>query len=320
MTVAPPPSLGFAAAWADDPRTTWSGTPWSLLSSLRERTTVVDLGVHPSRLRRTVAKAMHTRRWHGRFITTYKHSQNWQDSLERSIQRALGVEAVDAVLQIGDLGVLDRPFFLYQDLSYDAVLDAFDDDEGQALHFPGISRAELNRCRERQRSVYDAADGLLTMSQWLADRLVASGLPAGKVHIVPPGIESAVSPTDVVSSSRLHGPRRRMLFIGRDFHTKAGDLVVAAHSRLRSQMDPDLTLTVAGPEQWPLAGDLPAGVDFLGPVSRERAGELYRSHDLLVMPSRLEGFGKVFAEAKCAGLPAVARRASTRCLSSSRTA
>jgi glycosyltransferase involved in cell wall biosynthesis len=309
MTRAGGPRLGFAAMWAPRPETTWSGTPWSLLLKLRERTDVSDLGFHPSPARRTACKAAYTRRHQGRFVTTYKQSATWQDMAERAVRASARDTTLDAIIEIGDIAVVDRPFLLYQDLSYDAVLDAFDDGVGAALHFPGLSRAELQRCRERQHEIYDAAVGILTMSQWLAHRLVASGVPAGKIHVVPPGIEAPVGGVDGGPPSTPQGPRRRLLFVGRDFHTKAGDLVVAACSRLRAEFDPLLTLTVAGPVTWPMAGPIPAGVDWLGPVSTARIGELYRTHDLLVMPSRLEGFGKVFAEARCAGLPAIARRA-----------
>ncbi len=307
------PVLGFAATWAPRPETTWSGTPWSLLQALRDRTEVLDLGVHASRARRAAFKAAYLRRQDGRFVTTYKHAARYRQWIEASLRRSVASRPIDAVIEIGDLAVLDRPFLLYQDLCYDAVLDAFDDDAGAALHFPGLSRDDLRRGRDRQLQVYDAASGIMTMSRWLADRLVLAGVTPSKIHVVPPGIEA---PTEAFSPAagtavhdRLHGPRRRLLFVGRDFHTKAGDVVVAAFARLRATFDPTLTLTVAGPATWPLAGAVPDGVTFLGPVAAATVGELYRTHDLLVMPSRLEGFGKVFAEARCAGLPAIGRRA-----------
>jgi len=178
------PVLGFAATWAPQPETTWSGTPWSLLQALRDRTEVIDLGVHPSRARRAAFKGAYVRRQGGRFVTTYKHAPRYRAWIETSLRRAVADRPVDAVIEIGDLAVLDRPFLLYQDLCYDAVLDAFDDDVGAALHFPGLSRDDLERGRDRQLQVYDAASGILTMSRWLADRLVVAGVAPAKIHVV----------------------------------------------------------------------------------------------------------------------------------------
>lgn len=302
------PLLGYAALWAEQPEKTWSGTSWSLMQALRDHTDVVDLGVHPSRARRSVAKARYLGRHGGRFVTTYRHEPAWKAWVERSVQASVRAHPVDAVVEIGDLASVERPYFLYQDLSYDSVLDAFDDETGGTPHFPGVSRDDLLRNRDRQHRLYRSAAGVMTMSRWLADRLVTEGVPAEKVHVVPPGIEMPPAPLDG-GASVPEAPRRRLLFVGRDFHTKAGDVVVAAFQHLRATHDPGLTLTVAGPVAWPLPGDVPDGVTWLGAVSGERVAELFRTHDLLVMPSRLEGFGKVFAEARCAGLPAIGRMA-----------
>lgn len=103
------------------------------------------------------------------------------------------------------------------------------------------------------------------------------------------------------------GPRHRLLFVGRDLLGKGGDLVLAALAILRREVNPAITLTVAGPAEWPLPGEVPDGVAFLGLRPPDEVARLYDEHDLFVMPSRLEGFGIVFAEALARGLPCIGR-------------
>jgi glycosyltransferase involved in cell wall biosynthesis len=134
-----------------------------------------------------------------------------------------------------------------------------------------------------------------------------------KVRVVHPGATAAQHLSAPVLAAarerRLSGPRRRLLFVGKDFHAKAGDTVVAALGILRREYDPGITLTVVGPDTWPLAIGIPDGVEFLGRLPVSAVGELYDSHDLFVLPSRFEGFGISFVEALAHGVPCVGRRA-----------
>lgn len=66
---------------------------------------------------------------------------------------------------------------------------------------------------------------------------------------------------------------------------------------------PDANLILAG--SWQLAEakrrELPAGTEFLGPVSRTRLKEIYRVADVLVLPTYFEGRALVVGEAMAAG-------------------
>jgi len=93
------------------------------------------------------------------------------------------------------------------------------------------------------------------------------------------------------------------------FYTKGLDLIADAVTVLRREYDPEITLTLAGTEQWPLAGGPPEGVNLVGVVSSAEVTRLYETHDLFVLPSRRDAFGLVFTEALAWGLPVVARNA-----------
>jgi glycosyltransferase involved in cell wall biosynthesis len=266
---------------------------------------VADLGVTWPEPARLGLKALAAHRSEGRWRSNWKHHAVTRALIGTRLRAAERRIHPDVVLQIGDLARTRAPFLLYQDLSIDLVLERIEHDTGYAPHFPGLDAAALARRRAQQREIYRAAAGVLAMSHWLGDHLVrVTGLPAERVHVVNPGAN--VLP-DRAAPPVGQRPRRRLLLVGKDFHTKAGDVVVAALALLRRDVDPEITLTVAGPRAWPLPGEVPDGVRFLGPVPVTELSELYFGHDLMVMPSRFEGFGIAFAEALAHGLPCVAR-------------
>lgn len=300
--------LGFACAWDPRPEPTWSYTPWRLRAALRDRTDVVDLGMSYPDAVRLPLKALHARRVGGRWVSMWKHSRWARDYTTRTLRGAERATPCDVVLEIQDLATLRTPYLVYQDLSYDVLLEELDT-HGRLVHFPSLTRSDAQRLRDRQHRIYADAAGVLAMSTWFAEHLVrVSGVPADRVHVVHPGASaSATSDSDHATPSRDR--RQRLLLVGKDFHTKAGEQVVAALALLRADVDPDMTLTVVGPATWPMPGEPPAGVRFLGRLPIERVRELYASHDLFVMPSRFEGFGIALVEALSHGLPAIGRQA-----------
>jgi glycosyltransferase involved in cell wall biosynthesis len=317
-------ALAFGCLWDEIPETTWSSTPWSLRAALREQADIIDVGVEVAPSVRFALKALHARRYAGRLTSTWEYARLTDAYVERSLCRQLAdvvaSHGCDAALTIQDMSALPVPFFMYQDLSYDALIAAKERLD-QRAGLLSISPATVARRRERQLAIYEQASGIMAMSRWFARSLVEqTGVAAKKVHVVHPGITGlAAPPHDEARAGEPdhgrapHSPepgrRGRLLFVGRDFYRKGGDIVVEALAILRRDFDPEVVLTIVGPRTWPLPDDPPPGVRFLGRRPAAEVTELYASHDLFVMPSRFEPFGLVFAEAISHGLPCVARDA-----------
>lgn len=302
--------IGFACAWGREPERTWSGTPWGLRNALRRQAEVVDLGVEYSTTR-ALLNLLYVRRRHGQWASVYRWSSFKYRMLEKKLQASLRKVSVDAVVEISDLAWLDVPFYPYKDLTFAVLKEYYDPVLGGPGGFKGINLDDIKRREEHQHRLWESAAGIFAMSEWIADALVeSSGVPRNKVFVVYAGLNSFEETTEDYAELEASVTRRepaKLLFVGRAFFRKGGDTVLEALTQLRREYLPNLQLTVVGPDKWPLDGDVPEGVVFLGSRSPTEVARLYREHDLFVMPSRFEPFGIVFIEALAHGLPVVAR-------------
>ena len=313
------PRIGYGCLWEPVRDRTWSGSAWHLREAMLPLCDTVDIGVQLPSLTRTALKAIHTRYRGGRFTTSWCYSRLTDAYMLRAFRRGISENSkqrrIDAVLMIDALAAVPEPFFVYYDSSWDALISSADSPERYAA-LRLITPANMRRRREMQLSVYERATGVIAESHWLRRSLIEqSGISPAKVHVAPPAIVAGKSEGGEARPLRQReAPRRKLLFVGRqyevtDFYRKGGDLVVAALGILRRDYDPQITLTMVGMEKWPLPGEPPEGVNFRGVLSPDEVGKLYDSHDLFVMPSRMEPFGLVFVEALSRGMPCVARNA-----------
>jgi glycosyltransferase involved in cell wall biosynthesis len=211
------------------------------------------------------------------------------------------------VLAVGDTEPrLRTPTFFYQDMGFGAALENFDRFGSNMPNLLKASRRRLNQLASEQAGLYATSTGIFTMGTWFARWLVErGGLPPKKVHAIGGGLNAIPSRQRQVSEG---APRQRLLFVGKDFFRKGGDIVVDAVARLRRAGE-SFTLSIVGPSRWPLEGALPPWIDFRGSMAPSAIAEMWGQHDLLVVPSWFEAYGLVFLEARAAGLPCVARRA-----------
>jgi glycosyltransferase involved in cell wall biosynthesis len=102
----------------------------------------------------------------------------------------------------------------------------------------------------------------------------------------------------------------RLIYLGRIDDAAKG---VFWLPQILDQSPPGTTLTIAGdgpdlPELRKQCGRTVRPIVFLGPVRPEQVRSLLVEHDVLIMPSRFEGFGLTLVEAMAAGCVPVATR------------
>jgi glycosyltransferase involved in cell wall biosynthesis len=138
------------------------------------------------------------------------------------------------------------------------------------------------------------------LSRYMREELVAAGVPAAQVHVVPPFVEK---PREEARASGAPC----VLFVGRLVEAKGVRDAVAAW-RL-SGVDLPLVFAGTGPLRQELEALAQAGerVEVLGWVAHEEMPALYARARALVMPSRWqEPFGVAGLEALVHGVPVAA--------------
>ncbi|MCU0427460.1 MAG: glycosyltransferase family 4 protein [Candidatus Kapabacteria bacterium] len=319
--------LGFACVWDAEPAKTWSGTPSHLLQALesQRQTSVhnVNCALAPSHKRLFQALGMGFQG--GKRVSRYRFLPSYIRAVEKQCEREVRrvqqqqqarrnvqSSSIDAMLQIGDIAALqDIPTFTYQDVAVHYLLQSLRQKGKPVPMFAQYREKELVRRWERQARYYAECAGIFTMSDWLKNYLVTNNLaPADKIHTVHAGTN--VPPmADKTLFNKASSEKKTILFVGRDFERKGGDVVVQAFIRLQRQFPQSVRLVIAGPQRWENCATglaaVPEGIEFLGDADYSTLRGYFSTADVFCMPSRFEAFGIVFVEALSNGVPCIGR-------------
>lgn len=173
-----------------------------------------------------------------------------------------------------------------------------------------LTRKPLGRTRAR---LLARLAWFVALSAEARDELLAHGVPAERIRLIPNGVDLAVHrPAAGVERAalreRLGLPAGRFLgaFVGRLHPVKDVDTLLEAAARV-----PDLVLVVVGdgPERGRLearAAELQLGprVRFLG--QSQRVADVLRAADAFLLSSHGEGMSNALLEAMACGLPCLA--------------
>jgi len=160
-----------------------------------------------------------------------------------------------------------------------------------------------------ERPLLHAADRLIVTSETTRRAVVAAGAKSDDVVVVRPG-RDRLGGRSTEPRGPLGGPVR-FLFVGALTPRKDVLGLLEAYGRVADRA----TLTIAGPADRDhpyaaavlrAASSVPGSVRITGTIGDDALAEELGRHDVLVLPSRHEGFGIVLAEALAHGLAVVA--------------
>lgn len=154
-----------------------------------------------------------------------------------------------------------------------------------------------------ERALARMSDVIVCISDYERREAIAAGIPAARIRVV----ENGVTPRP---AARLRAPAAgplKIAFVGRFDRQKGFDTYLEVMRRLGDAAQ-GLVIGKAIVSRDDPTRDLPRNVHILGWQPRERVYQLYNEADLLLVPSRWEGFGLVAIEAMQARLPVFASR------------
>lgn len=193
---------------------------------------------------------------------------------------------------------LDLPVFYYLDIPLAEFY--FDKDMGINPEFRKIKDL-MNFYKMIEVEALSNAAGILFFSQF-AERKFEQLYPQIKI---PTSVVGAGANLDNIPNFRIRNfcSPLRLLFVGRDFWIKGGDILVDAVETL----DPNsFKLTIVTEKQYHPKSSAFPHINFVAPQEKDIICDLYFSHDIFVFPTRLDAFGIVICEAMVYGMPVLA--------------
>lgn len=171
--------------------------------------------------------------------------------------------------------------------------------------------------RKFVRWVGNSSDRVICVSRHLSTQAVDMGIRAGKVHVIHNGIDEKDFPRKSRKGLReeLSMPEKKIItFIGSLSEAKGADifLILAYHFKGRIP-DAGFYLVGGGPDMKSLRKycskrGISDTVTFTGPLSHDESLKYMKASDVLVIPSRIEGFGLTALEGMSLGIPVAASK------------
>ncbi|MGN1169324.1 MAG: glycosyltransferase family 4 protein [Acutalibacteraceae bacterium] len=218
-------------------------------------------------------------------------------------------QGYDAVLEFGGFKAQKNfpPYYVYSDSSHDMKLDYFNKYGYMPFGSENDNLDEVRRASEYSKEIYLKAQGVLCMSQWLADTMInTTGVDPKKVHVVYAGANwHDCPPPENIKPKSISGKKEiHLLLTGVSYSGKGVDLACDAVDLLNKSSELEYYLHICGIKE-----DFEHSEHIINHhfVAKPELSELLKKCDLFVLPSRFDCFGISFVEAMTYALPCIGR-------------
>lgn len=295
--------LLFICKWDKCKENTWSGVPLNLMNALSNHFNVIDGAIELGFIQKVIAKLCSLRIMNGKIISlSYIFNPYYMWCLRRRAKKLISRYNGELILEIGDYYAdsnKNHSISVYQDLNIDYIL-YLAKNLPETYNYCGhkYSLNVLTNRNKLQKDFYLNCDHIFTMGGWLK-----KFMNDDKAVCVGAGFNSNGKS---ISYNKKCG--NKILFVGRDFYRKGGDLVVEAFIKAK-KIKKDLELYI-------ISNDINIshdGIFCVNEVPTSKLIDYYNLCDVFCMPSRFEAFGIVFAEALHYGLPCIAANRFSMC-------
>lgn len=170
--------------------------------------------------------------------------------------------------------------------------------------------SDINHMSKRSRhhfsSIIDGAAGFFTVSERLRRRSLEIGLPAAQARVTPNGFDPTVFKVESGSAVRNEESNLRLAFVGSLESVKGADRLpeIMAHV-LRHFPGAHLDIVGDGSLSGYLDSHLPGSWRIYGWRPQSFVAQIFANADILMIPSRSEGWPCVVLEAQACGTPVV---------------
>lgn len=272
---------------------TWSGTPYHVFQHLQKIHDVVWIG----------GGVINGARWchmlRGR--TNPFHPENYNQEIGRFLSQQINNGHFDVVITCTyhfcvSLNV-NIPVIFYSDVTFHLFQDFF---RNKDPHYHQLAYHTEQRCLER-------VDAVVYSSEWACqDAITYYQIPKQKIHVIDFGAN--IPHPKYVCTNAINMDVCHLVFVGRNWKRKGGNIVLEIHHILKEQGFPCSLTIIGSTPPYKYQDDITVypWIDKSSPEDLACYDRILRSAHFMVLPTDFDAYGIVFCEAAAYGVPSIA--------------